>query len=323
MKILYTRHTKYTNDAVTDMDHMSDLIMHGLVMLGHEVTDSPKLYTVYKSFGQPGTLGPSGLTHRDLHGMGFTLCNNVPDETHIDRNDIEGKIRNHYYDLVVLSRADFGSPYEELILEHYPPSKVIILCGKDQSDFYINRDHSFLVGKGSYFKRELPFDHPQIFPISCSFPKEKIIDRTGIEKTQTWAGAKPVFGDDRAKTGAYKFNTEKEYYEEYARSYFGMSQKKYDWWEYERHYEIMASGCIPVYPELKHCPPRCITTLPKEELLAVNQLLDEHDSEWFTTGDGLEVYMILQEKIFNHFVEHCTTEATAKYMLETHAKNFQ
>lgn len=321
MKILITRHTEYSLDkTVTDMDHVSDLILHGLVMLGHEVTDAPKIYTVYKSFGQPGTLAPNGLVHRDLFGMGFTLCNTVPDETHIDRTDIESRIRNHYFDLVILSRADFSSPYEELILEHYPPTQVIILDGKDSINFgdAYTRDTLFLIERGTYFKRELVYHHPRVFPISCSFPKDKIIHPSGIAKTQTWSIATPKCPDVTPDT--YEFNNELEYYRGYARSYLGMSNRKYEWWEYERHYEIMASGCVPVIPQIANCPVSSLCTMPKEQLLAVNQFITDHGADWFTHGTGLEIYQVLQEQIFNHFLEHCTTEAVAQYMLDTHAK---
>lgn len=320
MKILFTRHTAYSKDnSVTDMDHVSDLILHGMVMLGHEVTDAPKIYTAYRGFGDPGTLAPNGLTHKDLFAMGFTLCNNIPDETHIDRTDVEAQIRNHYFDLVVLSRADFGSPYEDLVLEHYSPAEVIVLDGKDSIAFATatTRDTRFLIDRGTYFKRELIYDHPRLFPVSCSFPKEKIIHPSGIEKTQTWSVATPK--GPGATSTSYEFQTELGYYQGYARSYFGMSNRKYEWWEYERHYEIMAAGAIPVIPEIRACPTTSLCTMPKEQLLAVNQFIADNGADWFTTGTGLEIYQTLQEQIFDHFLKYCTTEAVAKYVLETHA----
>ena len=322
MKILYTRHTQYTKDTVTDMDHISDLLMHGLVVLGHEVTDAPKLWTVYKDFGEEGKLGPTNLPLDKLHGLGFTLTKNIPIETHIDRTDIEGKIRSKYFDLVVLARADFGSPYEELVLEHYPASQIIVLFGNDESDFHKHRDHSFLIGRGSGFKRELLIDAPGLFPIGFSFPREKIIPPGRIKKTQTWSRAKPVFGDNRGQTG-YIFRNETEYYEEYARSYFGDSHKKYPWWDYMRHHEIIASGAIPHIPQLRDCPSTCLTTMPKEELLAVNQLIEENGADWFTHGTGLDLYGVLQEKIFEHFLAYNTTEVSAQYVLDTHFNHFK
>lgn len=319
MKILHTRHTNYTDPRWTDMDHVSDLIMHGLVMLGHEVTDAPKLWTVYRGFGEPGKSGPNPPSAVSLHGRGFTLTRNVPDETHIDRSDIPQKIQNQYFDLIVLARADFGSPYEDLIWEHYPASKIIIIDGKDMPNLTQHRDVGFMIGKGSFFKRELTFDRAGVFPISCSFPQEKALALGPIHKTQLWSVSQPVV--DKNQT-PYTFNSEQEYYEEYSRSLFGLSYRKYPWWEYERHYEIIASGAIPVIPDLRDCPEQSLTFFPKEELLAVNQLLDDNGPEWFVQEPGIEIYKILQQRIFKHFMQHCTTEAMAKYMLDTHVRNF-
>jgi hypothetical protein len=311
MKILYTR------NLLTDMDHVADLTMHGLIGLGHEVIDSPRVWHVYKD-NQPG---PNGQQRSELHGLGFTVSNTIDNDDHVDRTDIENKIRNRYFDLIVLSRADFGSPYEELILDIYPASQIIILCGKDQHDFTTNRDHKFLIGRGSYFKRELAFNHPQIFSINCSFPKEKVIHPSGVAKDQLLSSAKPIHSQD--KTAQYKFTNETDYYQDYARSYFGKTIKKYDWWDYERHYEIMAAGCVPWFDEMKHCPSQSLVSLPKEEIMAAAQLIEDNGLEWFTTETGLDIYTELQSSIFDHFLNHCTTEAVAKYVLETHANNFK
>lgn len=319
MKILYTRHTNYTDSRWTDMDHVSDLIMHGLVILGHEVTDAPKLWTVYKGFGEPGKCGPNPAAFESLHGRGFTITRNVPDETHIDRDRIPEKIQDQYFDLVVLARADFGSPYEELIWQYYPPSRIIIIDGKDMPNLLQHRDIEYMIGRGTFFKRELTADRPGVFPISCSFPREKALALGPIHKTQLWSTSTPVV--DKNQT-PYKFENEQEYYEDYARSMFGLSYRKYSWWEYERHYEIMASGAIPVIPELRDCPEQSLTFFPKEELLAVNQLIEDKGLEWFIEGEGLEMYRILQQRIFAHFIQHCTTEAMAQYMLDTHARNY-
>lgn len=312
MRILHTRHTNYTDPRWTDMDHVSDLIMHGLVMLGHEVVDAPKLWTVYRDITDTGALAR-------LHGKGFTLARNIPNETHIDRTNIEDKIRNRYFDLVILARADFGSPYEELIWQYYSPSQIIVIDGKDMPNLTQHRDVEFMIGKCSFFKRELQFAAPGVFPISCSFPKEKAIGNTNVQKTQLWSVSKPVL--DKNET-PYTFDTEQDYYREYARSYFGLSFMKYSWWEYQRHYEIIASGAIPIIPELKYCPALSLTFFPKDELLAVNQFMEENGPEWFVTGSGLEMYGILQQRIFAHFMQNCTTEAMAQYMLDTHARNF-
>jgi hypothetical protein len=305
MKILFTRNETFANE------YQADSVYHGLVSLGHEVVDVPELWYMYKD-GRPG---PGQFkSHTELHGRGFTMYRLVDDCA--DRADIEDKIRNHYFDLCILARADFGSPYEDLILEHYPKSKIIIIDGKDQNDLTHHRDHRHLVKAGTYFKRELIYDDQDIHPISFAFPKEKIIHPSGIVKDQLVSGAKPVFKDANG-VAQYSFDNELDYYKEYSRSLFGETMRK-GGWDCMRHYEIMAAGCVPVFHLIETCPKRTLTTLPTEELLAVNGLLLEYGAEWFTTEPGLTVYWELQHRIFDHFVNNCTTEALAKYVLDTH-----
>lgn len=303
MKILFTRNLEHQTD------HLSDMLIHGFRELGHEVVDAPRIWHIYND-SQPG---PSGEDRTQLHGRGFTLTN-IIDEDNADRSDIEDRIRNQYFDIVVLSRADFESIYEKLILDTYPKDKIIIIDGKDQGDLTHWRDHTHLIDCGTYFKRELYMDNPKIHPISFSFPRQKIIDRTGITKEKLMSGAKPVPGGDPAK---YTFDNEQDYYRDYASSYFGDTMRK-GGWDCQRHYEIMASGAVPIFLGIEQCPPQTCVSLPKDLLLAVNGLIADNGIEWFTTEPGLTVYNELQRQIFDHFLNNCTSEATAKYVLELH-----
>jgi hypothetical protein len=303
MKILVTRRLE------NQTDHLSDMLIHGFRELGYEVVDAPRIWHIYND-GQPG---PDGKERRQLHGRGFTLTN-ILDKDNVDRTNIEDKIRNQYFDVVVLSRADFESIYEKLILEVYPRSKIIVIDGKDQADLTHFRDHRHLVDAGTYFKRELYFDDARIHPISFSFPKQKIIDCTGIVKEHIMSGAKPVPGSDPTK---YTFDNEQDYYRDYASSYFGKTMQK-GGWDCQRHYEIMASGAVPIFHGLEQCPPLTCTTLPKDLLFAVQGLIADNGIDWFTTEPGLTVYNELQRQIFDHFVNNCTSEAVAKYILDIH-----
>jgi hypothetical protein len=43
-----------------------------------------------------------------------------------------------------------------------------------------------------------------------------------------------------------------------------------------RHYEIMANGCIPYFPDIEQCPPNTMALLPKDLLLQGNELYKKH-----------------------------------------------
>jgi hypothetical protein len=301
MKILFTRNWTHEND------YLSDMLLHGLRNTGHEVIDDPVLWYMYKDADVEKV--------EKLHGRGFTTYRTL-DNIVVDRTDIENKITNQYFDLIILSRADFESPYETLVLKHYGPDQLIIVDGRDQDNLTHWRNSTHLVGRGTYFKRELIQQVDNMYPISFAFPKEKILG-LGTPKEKLIAGAKPVTG------GQYTFTEESAYYNDYAVSYFGETRRK-GGWDCMRHYEIMAAGCVPIFEGIESCPDTICTTLPKEELLAVNGLIADHGTEWFRDTDaGQAVYTELQSRIFDHFVNNCTTLALAKYVLETHTRQHQ
>lgn len=309
IKVLLTRNETFANE------YLSDAVFDGLCELGDvEVTDAPRLWYMYKD-GSPGT--GKFATHTELHGRGFTMYRLIGDDGHIDRTDIEGKIKAQYFDLCILARSDFGSPYEELILEHYPASKIIIICGKDQDEFTHYRDTRHLIGRGTYFKRELTFYHPQLQPIPYAFPRQKIIQRDGVHKEKIISGAVPIEGGNNNQK--YIFTDETDYYNEYARSYFGETWKK-GGWDSLRHYEIIANQCLPWFKDIHQCPVLTCPTLPKKELEQITALIGEKGLEWFTSGSGFDTYQYLLEKVYNHFVNNNLTVHLARYILDTHQR---
>ena len=41
-----------------------------------------------------------------------------------------------------------------------------------------------------------------------------------------------------------------------------------------RHYEIMANGCIPYFPNIEQCPPNTMALLPKHLIIEGNKLYE-------------------------------------------------
>ncbi|CAB5214468.1 hypothetical protein UFOVP190_128 [uncultured Caudovirales phage] len=309
LKILLTRHETFANE------YLSDAVFDGLCELGDvEVTDEPRLWYMYKD-GSPGT--GKFKSHTELHGRGFTMYRLIGDDSHIDRTDIEGKIKSHYFDLCILARSDFGSPYEDLILEHYPANKIIIICGKDQDEFKHYRDTTHLIGRGTYFKRELTFYDPRLQPIPYAFPRQKLINRPEVQKDKIIAGALPIEGGNNNQK--YTFTVEREYYDDYARSFFGPTWKK-GGWDCLRHYEIIANKCLPWFTDIHQCPVLTCPTLPKRELQTITEMIGHKGYEWFTHGVGLDYYQDMLNKVFEHFINNNLTVHLAKYVLDTHKR---
>jgi hypothetical protein len=297
MNILLTRPTG------GGQDYLCDSVFHGLRSLfGDTVVDAPRLWYMYKSeFG----VGKADLA-TTVYGRGFTIFATL-DDGNIDRTDIERKIANHFFDLIVIARIDHGTPYLSLILEHYKPNQIVILDGKDPWDI-----HTDFVGKGIYFKREFVQDiagtfRNTVFPISFAFPREKI--QHVSEKKKYFSHVDP------RDTSTYIHSTEQSYYNDYRESLFGVTMVKAGW-DCMRHYEIMGCRSVPLFLGLFNCPTKICTTLPKNLLLDVLRTVETKTVDWFNTAAGSDYYVNMEYQIHHHFINNCLTDILAKSIID-------
>lgn len=305
MKILFTRHT---ND-IQKQDYLADQVFSGLHSLGHEVTDTQRLWYLYRSEFQPWG-GQTSLTEGRnnvlLYGCGFSYAATLDENPNVNRDPdvVRQRIRDHYYDLVIIGRPDHSGPYADLIFQEYGRSKIILLDGRDDNDVHPN-----WVENTTFFKRELFQSIPGVHPISFALTSSKV--RTDLaEKTQPWGTVVP----GRANT--YVFNVENDYYDDYARSLFAHTTRK-SGWDCMRHYEILGNRCIPYFHDLEHAPAELMKSLPRDLLIQAKQRVDQQGAEYFMPGQpGWSEYCELEQKIHSHFMSNCTTEALAKYILE-------
>ena len=227
-------------------DYQCDMLFHGLrQILGADVIDSQRLWFMYES-------DVHGGRKRDLYGKGFSLYGLLPDIP-IDREDIEAKLRNRYFDIVV-----YGSvwrylkffPAVELL---YPRSRIALIDGEDHQMI-----RSDVVEKGVYFKRECLRTSRRCIPINFALPKCRVREVVAA-KTKLLGSVIP------GRLDTYIYDDEHLYYEDYSRSIFGVTKKK-DGWDCLRHYEILANGCIPLFIGVQYCPSHTLSTLPKRFL---------------------------------------------------------
>jgi len=148
------------------------------------------------------------------------------------------------------------------------------------------------------------FFENSVFPITFSIPDEKMIQSIP-KKTKLLSSLIP--GD--LKT--YIYHTEKDYYEEYQKSCFAITTKKAGW-DCMRHYEIVANGCLPYFPDLEKCPLFTMTMLPKHLLFRSNQLYDKMKKK---PSDNKE-YIPLLIEMMGYFKEHLTTKAVSQMILQ-------
>jgi len=311
MKILFTRGLWHGHsdgharrEKQKQQDYQADSAMHGFKkLLGSDVIDEPRVWSAYKSEFETGRHSLD-----ECYGKGFTSSGGLTEEEdQCDRSDIQGKLKSGYFDLVILSAIDMGSPHMRTILETTPKNKLITLDGSDTQ--YL--DHNF-VGRSVYFKRELNRSIPGVFPISFGFPSERIREnRSHKTRVDSYIDC-----NDRS---TYIYNDEQSYYNGYAESLFGNTNKK-GGWDCMRHYEIMANRCIPFFRDIDQCPQFTCMTLPKTELSRVVKIKTEHKPDWFFTSEGTDFWSETEQKIFDHFKENCTTVTLAKNILDAHKK---
>jgi hypothetical protein len=286
MKILYiTNHidiAKASGGFISD--YQNDLVFYGLrELFGDDVVDSTQIISLYKEY--EGKINPQHLWG------GMTTFWLIGDNN-IDRNNIEEKIKDRYYDLIIYGAIKRCKQYYDIVSKYYPPNKIILIDGNDEVEL------DSLYEKHLYFKRELIMDHPNLLPITFGIPtcKLAIPNKNKIQEYATCIPGQPE---------TYIFETEQSYYEDYQKSYYGVTMKKAGW-DCMRHYEILGNYCMPYFIGLEDCPKNTLANLPKELLLEGKELTKNFDEQ---------KYFIILDELFNYTKNNLTTKNLAKYIL--------
>jgi hypothetical protein len=310
MKILYLTSGKG--------DHLEVQLFHGLRQLyGTYVVDYPRMDCAYYGFDL-----------NKVHGRGFGSFGVLQDVL-VDRTDIELKIHDKYFDLVIygagyLSGAGgFVAPRMlDLILDVYPKEQVFMIDGDDGKQI----NHKY-VNMMTYFKRELHEDDLCIYPIGFSFPFEKMYRSGAVIKERWFATSKPKASlEEIKKVDPYEFpipirdfeyfaEYESDLYEDYRRSHFGITMKKAGW-DCQRHYEIAFNLCLPYFWDIEDCPPRVMTHWNKELLKKILRFPNvSYDCVDESQPFDYPLYNELFQELWNHSYESLTTTSMANYVL--------
>jgi len=284
MKILYITNHKNSFQLSGGYinDYLNDLLFYGLTELENiEVIDSSPIIHLYKENQQ-------NIPLQTLWGKGFTSTYLI-DKDNIDRSNIEEKIKDKYFDLIIYGSVNRCLDYYDIVSKIYPPNKIFLIDGDDSTDINpLSITHP-------YFKRELISNN--FIPIHFAIPECKITTNK-LDKTQEYGSIIPG-------QGGYKFDIEQEYYDDYNKSYFGVTMKKAGW-DCMRHYEILANNCIPYFTDLEECPNRILTNLPKELLLEAKELANNFEEQR---------YFVILNELFEYTKQHLTTKQLAQYVL--------
>jgi len=284
MRILYiTNHNQILQHSGGYLnDYLNDLLFYGLTELDNiEIIDSTPIIHLYKE-------NQNQIPIQHLWGKGFSSSYLIDKDT-IDRTHIEEKIKDKYFDLIIYGSVNRCLDYYDLVSKIYPSNKIFLIDGEDSNNIHpLNSKHP-------YFKRELI--STQFIPIHFAIPESKITLNKS-DKIQEYGSIIP--GQD-----GYKFDDEQEYYNDYNKSFYGVTIKKAGW-DCMRHYEILANNCIPYFIGLEDCPKNTLTNLPKDLLLEARELTENFD----TTK-----YFIILDELFDYTKKHLTTQQLAQYVL--------
>jgi len=154
-------------------------------------------------------------------------------------------------------------------------------------------------------------NNKRLYPITFSIPKEKVVNDFN-KKEKLLSNLIP---DDK-KT--YIYNTEKDYYDEYRKSYFAVTKMK-SGWDCMRHYEIIANGCIPYFIDIEKCPINTLALCPKNLFKEANSLFNIFYSKVkdnIITENDIDTYNNLRSRFLEYMRNHLTTDKMANYILE-------
>tara|TARA_B100000686_G_scaffold319993_1_gene371205 strand:- start:637 stop:1623 length:987 start_codon:yes stop_codon:yes gene_type:complete len=248
-------------------DYLSDLINYYLIKSSHEITTNyipPFLFNDYKDISS-------------LYGKGFTLYGKLEsalkDEIQVtpERSTVSSLLDNNI-DLIIFTSVrrsfkgkNIAKDYLNEILSKTKRSKLIAIDGEDDNLILEN-----IAKEIKYYKRELlPRNLDIAHPISFSFPEffQNIKNLDISKKTNILAPMDPRF------LNSYIFD-EESYFKQYANSIFGTTTKK-NGWDCLRHYEIIASGCLPYFPQIDDKPETIMKNYPTNLQIDINKIFEK------------------------------------------------
>jgi hypothetical protein len=304
MNILYV--SRKDENGFIHIDYLDECLLTGLKELyGNQVVDINKKLSLYTDY-------PDELKHR-VYGRGYTITQNI--EPHeCDRDDIENKIKNNFYDYVVYAKIENCQDYFDLVNEYYPKNRIALLDGGDWMNIHPSITHNTMFFKRECFLGLSNVKYSRYFsnikPISFAYPTKRISRNTN--KSKLLSIINPLDRStyfEKDNPSEYIFKSEEEYYNEYQTSSFAITCQKAGW-DCLRHYEIMGNGCIPLFHRIESAPPGTISSLPRRLLLQIRTL-------WESNQDYLiNNYEEYSERLFEHFIQHNTTIKLAEYFIK-------
>jgi len=270
-------------------DYLADSLLVGFRdIFGPDCVDWPRKPMMYGDF-------PS------VYGRGFTVWSkpiqDVPTAARALKEDV---------DLVIYScyRRQMPIDWRALVPNRGKAPRVVYLDGYD--DPFIDP------AVRPFFKRELKAMEPGVLPTGFCVPDRLVRPLNMAGKTQLHQTH--VQDTDFTSETGYKFTEEKEYYDDLARSFFGITMRK-GGWDCMRHYEILAAGTVVMFKHFddkpEPCAPRCphfISYTDKKDFM-------EKANRLVVAGRPTEEYMRILQAQRDWLLTNATATARTRQLL--------
>jgi hypothetical protein len=287
MKILFITAPLY--------DYLADSLLIGLrEVYGADCIDFPRKPIMYGEF-------PS------LYGRGFTIWSKPIAD--IPRNaqcfeDIDVVIYSNY-------RRQKGIDWRLLVKNKIKAPRVVYVDGND--DTHVEPDLRPL------FKRELIKPQDGVYPIGFGIPSHLIRPLDARARSQLHQAH--VQDTDFTSETAYKFTEEKAYYDDLAKSFFGMTMKK-GGWDCMRHYELLAAGTVVMFKRLDLKPALCAPQCPDFISYSGKQDFLQKTEALVLNGRPTGEYERIQRAQRDWLLANATCAARARQLMEQIEKHF-
>jgi|WetSurMetagenome_2_1015567.scaffolds.fasta_scaffold07621_6 hypothetical protein len=302
--------------ATTDgIDYECDCVLHGLSEI-----DDITIYTIHDRYFMYEGNNEEDLLK--LYGMGFTLTNRIPqNKKHIQTiEEAKQMISQKFYDVIIYGSILRSNELLDEIVENYPRNRILMVEGEDYDLSYPTRKKistkiipskgrryrsikqtESLLPKGLYFKREICSDYAdRMFSVSFAFPFKDMVTEVP-KKTRELAFIIP------GKLDTYIYMHEKDYYNGYKEAMWGKTTRKAGW-DCMRHYEILANGCIPYFPDIESCPVNTMFNFPKNIIRETNRL---YETKQYNDAS----YNYFAKYLLDYTRRYLTTKELAIYIL--------
>ena len=202
------------------------------------------------------------------HGKGFTLYQKLNKSEYVDCCVSDYEIFHDEYDYVIYPSIRRFDKYFWISLKRFGGERIIAIDGED--DESISWHSKYCI----YFKREISsFAYSSgIKPIQYFFPKPILENVKNLTKEFTKKKYLLAPCDPRDRS-TFIYSKEKNYFKQYKESYFAYTEIR-GGADALRHYEIIASGAVPYFGDLKFVPEYCLHNYPKKLQEEANNLYE-------------------------------------------------